>query len=544
MCGIWGFLSTQSVEMTDEMTAGFASVGERGRDDTQVVRVANSFLGFHRLAIVGQGVQPFHYQDDKYHYYMVCNGEIYNYRDLYELFLSGTEYEKEDANDCEVLFRLLIQQGRSFNWSVVRGVFAGVFSRIGKNSESHLLFRDHYGVRPLYYGTSMSQSHELRLSQVHFSSTLFGLNYLESSVYQFPPGVIMTVTGRRGDYTYSYQRIASRATPEYNHNYTSSLSSKIVRESLIRAVRVQSHADRPICCLLSGGVDSSLVASILAYYSPTPIHTFTISTEAGGLDVDYAAKVAAHIGSVHTHVKVSTQEALAVIPEVVRVTGTYDTTTIRAATWQYLIAKYISEKTDFKVLFCGDGSDEVHGSYLYLKYAPSLKEFDAECKRLVGDIHFFDVRRADGATSCHSLELRVPFLDQEYVNNYFKLHLTVRNRPVEKALLREAFSGTVPDGSRTWLPSEVLHRRKEAFSDSTSTAEEPWRVTIQRHVQTLDLPEKPYTHLPPLTDEMGWYRALFEGHFGDRRETVLPYYWMPRWVSVPDGEPSATAYAS
>lgn len=541
MCGIWGIISTSPVQVSEEMSKCFQSVQERGYDGTNLVSVGNSQMGFHRLAIVGlgeSGNQPFHYEDEKYHYYMVCNGEIYNYQELNSLFLTGTEVEPKSGSDCEVLFRLLITLGKSLRMSLVRGVYAGVFSKLHKKSGTaiHYIFRDTFGVRPLYYAITPKR--------VYYSSTLSGLNYLSHEVKQFPPGNVLSVKHPIGCeyHTYKYHKFHGNMTPEYSRNYPINLAPKIVRESLIRAVRVQSYSDRPICCLLSGGVDSSLVASILAYYSPVPIHTFTISTEAGGLDVEFAEKVAKHIGSIHTHVRVSTEQALGVIPDVIRSISTYDTTTVRASTWQYLICQYIAKNTDFKVVFCGDGSDEVHGSYLYFKYAPSAVDFDSECRRLVSNIHHFDVRRADGATSCHALELRVPFLDTEYVTNYLHLNLRARISHIEKQLLRAAFNCKVPDGSRDWLPIEVLNRRKEAFSDSTSTTEEPWRETVRKHVSTLKLSNKKYTYLPPVTDEMRWYRELFEQHF-QNRETVVPYFWMPKWILVPDGEPSARVYA-
>ena len=91
----------------------------------------------------------------------------------------------------------------------------------------------------------------------------------------------------------------------------------------------------------------------------------------------------------------------------------YDTTNVRVSVsvsiGNYLIAKYISGNSDAKVIFSGEGSDELTGGYLYMNQAPNCIEFDTECKRLLTDIHIYDVTRSDKCISSHGLEPRVEY---------------------------------------------------------------------------------------------------------------------------------------
>jgi asparagine synthetase B (glutamine-hydrolysing) len=190
-----------------------------------------------------------------------------------------------------------------------------------------------------------------------------------------------------------------------------------------------------------------------------------------GTDLLYARKVAEHIGSNHKEVFFTPEEGLAAIRDVIYTTETWDTTTIRASTGQYLVCKHIGTKTDARVVMVGEGPDEVCSSYLFNYYAPSGKALDDCAREYVEKIHMFDGRRADRCISRWGLEGRVALLDPEFISTYWKIPSESRHpkdKGIEKWWLRKAFDGT------DILPECVLWRKKEAFSDGISSKEKSW----------------------------------------------------------------------
>lgn len=228
------------------------------------------------------------------------------------------------------------------------------------------------------------------------------------------------------------------------------------------------------------------------------------------------------------HVVIDTIEnGLATIPQTVHTTETFDTTTIRASTPMLMLAKYIREHTDIKVLFSGEGSDEVNGSYLYFLYGPK-DEITPERRRLLDNIHFFDGLRADRTTSAYGFELRVPFLDTDVVGHLLDTPEVVAemlDTKIEKHYIRKFFEG--------YLPEEILWRTKAAFSDAVGYQ---WRKAILDHTKSLQIPDVEHKHLPPKTPEDKWYRMLYSEEY---EADHIPYFWRPKWVDVGD-EPSAT----
>jgi asparagine synthase (glutamine-hydrolysing) len=222
------------------------------------------------------------------------------------------------------------------------------------------------------------------------------------------------------------------------------------------------------------------------------------------------------------------------IPDVIRDIESYDITTVRASVGNWLVARNIRETTDIKVLFNGDGSDEVCSGYLYSMSAPSLEALDQDQKDLLQNISYFDVLRSDRSISSHGIEARTPFLDKDFVNVYSKVDIALRapkcvngasqeqDRVITKWYLRKEFD----DG--TYLPKDVLWRTKEAFSDGISSTERSWHTILKEYYQN-----------SLGTTEREMYRTIFESHFGPIKEGVqiIPYYWMPKWSNTDD--PSA-----
>ena len=312
-------------------------------------------------------------------------------------------------------------------------------------------------------------------------------------------------------------------------------------EYTINAVRKRVETtDRPVACLLSGGLDSSLVAAIASKYYKGTIETYSIGLE-GSEDLKYSKLVADHIKSKHTQIVMTKEDFLNAIPNVIYDIESYDTTTVRASVGNWLIGKYIRQHSNAKVVLNGDGADELMGGYLYIKKAPDSIEFDKECRRLLSDIHHFDVLRSDKSISSHGLEPRTPFLDRSLVMFYLSISRELRFSTTkdicEKYLMRKSMSKKFPD----ILPKEVLWRTKEAFSDGVSSKDKSWYLIIKEHIDYIVkinkhlslMMEKHFTYNNPKTLEQKYYRYLFETNYVNCG-AIIPYFWMPKYVNATD----------
>jgi asparagine synthase (glutamine-hydrolysing) len=527
MCGIWALLGKYTSQTN--VHACVKQLEPRGPEYT-AVKILDSkpvVLGFTRLAINGltpAGHQPFEHGGN----YLVCNGEIYNYKELAARWSLPLH---EGSSDCEVIPLLAERIGMTELCRTLDGVFAFVF--IG--ADSVYIARDPYGVRPLFQATTTEGA-------IVWSSEIKGLPTGCSEIQPFPPG-----TWRQ----YSFDG-ALRAEFRYHtvpHVKLAAFQDRDVarsalRSSLLSAVQKRLLSDRPIGALLSGGVDSSLIAAIAARELAkcgTKLHTFSIGMP-GSTDLKFAQLVADKIGSIHHNVIVSLQDFLDAIPAVVRDIESYDITSVRASVGNWLIGKYIKENTDIKVVFNGDGSDEIGGGYIYSYAAPSDEEFEAESERLLEEIHMYDVLRSDRSMAAHGLEARTPFLDKNVVATWRALPTAFR-RPVkgvqvEKAILREAFEAD------DYLPREVLWRKKEAFSDGVSSKEDSWYVRCAEEAQRTGITQAYVDmtthgwHNPPPTVEAFIYRIKFQELYGIDAVKVIPHMWMPRWIAGAN-DPSA-----
>ena len=491
----------------------------RGPDHTTVYNHPEFKMVFHRLAIhdlTSTGNQPFteHITPEEEFVYM-CNGEIYNYREI----VKRHGFTMTTGSDCEVVGKLFAL------YRDIRAVVAeldGEYAIAGivlnrKKLDTIVIARDPFGVRPLYWATSGSG--------FVFSSLIAGIGV--PGAEHVPPGDTWMV--RKNDIQFS--SYFSRDWIPKPVADTAQLRAHTT-SALISAVHKRLSSERSIGFLLSGGLDSSLVVAIaVQMIGKENVRTFSIGMP-GGTDLAYARKAATYLGTQHTEVLFTAEEGIAAIPDVVRACETYDITTIRASVGQYLLAKYISENTDIKVILNGDGADEAEMGYLYFYNAPNEEEAHLESINLLRNIHQFDGLRVDRCLAAHGLEARVPFLDPAFVNAMLSVPAYLRiptKERMEKQFLRDAFFELMPD----ILPTDILYRKKEEFSDGVSKTADSWFQILQRSIRC-DLTG--YPHIQPLTSEAAYYRKLFDEMFPGQHE-VVPYYWMPSWSSSSD--PSA-----
>ena len=542
MCGIWAWIRKVSSDSelgsqkhAELWESGVKTLAARGPEGSQWLDLNGATWCFTRLAINGleeSGMQPFTWSGKKWAW--MCNGEIYNSKDLeYSI-----PYHPASGSDCEVLGALWDScNGDSVAFArALDGVFALVMYQQMKHANKYVIARDPYGVRPLYY--SFSETEGWRFASERKALEPFMAE--GQMIYEFPPGEVWEIN----------QNSVSSSVKKYKYHVTPWVKGVRGVDSLAKelraAVQKRLMTERPVAALLSGGVDSSLIAALvqssLKELGKPSLKTFSIGME-GGTDLVYARKVAEWIGSDHHEIVVTADEMFDSIPAVIRDIESYDITTVRASVGNWLIARAIREKTDCKVVFNGDGSDEVFGSYLYFYRAPSDFAFERETQRLLEEIHKYDVLRSDRCISSHGLEARTPFLDKQFVAAAMSYPTDLR-RPskalgrMEKQLLRDAFADS------GLLPPEVLYRRKEAFSDGVSSQEKSWFEIIQEKINERGLVPHDWKIKAevddiwpmPKTKEAYYYRSLYNMMY-EHTGKLWPF-WMPKW-SPETTDPSA-----
>lgn len=556
MCGIWAYLSKlgRFHHKDVEYYTAFNAIKERGPDRSRYMELNGKIpmkIGFHRLSIMDlstKGDQPFVYETREKTIYALTNGEIYNYKKL----ITDHNLSPVSGSDCEVVPLLYMKYGFEKTISLLVGEWACIVVEIDNLTDDTVLYaaRDQMGVRPLFYSSD--------IRGYAFSSEMKGLIPISQKVHTFSPTYYVKISVSKSSgpdvsglvptfkrdkdfsmsidwkewYLPTYPREVSLSLPQIKNR---------VRELITESIETRLDADRPIACLLSGGIDSSLVAAIAANYMKQRgkrIETFSIGMP-DSPDVYYAQKVADYIGSIHTVVPFDPTDGIKAIPSIIKTIESYDITTVRASTPHFLLLKWIRENTDIKVIYSGEYMDEVAGSYLYLHNAPSPNDFHKECVRLVKDIYLFDSLRADRCIAGNGIEARVPFSHQPFVEFYLSLDPELRmprpspelgiSNKLEKALVRESFFQT------GLLPDEIVTRTKNAFSDAISHESKSWYQYIEDYTnisitdEEFDSRRERYPFNTPITKEAYYFRMWFETVFESHNTDTIPYMWLPKW---------------
>ena len=539
MCSIFGIFGLQPGDDLQALRRQALDLSQRqrhrGPDWSGVYVDDGAILVHERLAIVDPagGSQPLLSEDGQLA--LAVNGEIYNHRALKDELTRP--YAFQTASDCEVINALYVEDQPASFLNRLNGIFA--FALWDKAKGRGIIARDPIGVCPLYWG------HD-REGRLRVASEMKSLVDDCADVAQFPPGHWYdTATGTLAKY---YER----PWRKYEAVEGVEVSPQELREAFEAAVHRQLMTDVPYGVLLSGGLDSSLVAAVAARYARHRIedgdrteawwprlHSFAIGLE-GSPDLA-AAKIAAEaLGTVHHGFEYTFEEGLDALPEVIRHIETYDVTTIRASTPMFLLARRI-KAMGVKMVLSGEGSDEVFGGYLYFHKAPDARQFHEELVRKLDALNNFDCLRANKSMMAWGVEPRVPFLDREFLDVAMRMdarHKMVHRgsdgaQRIEKGVLRQAFEG--------YLPEQILWRQKEQFSDGVGYG---WIDGLKAHAEVqvsdreLAAADKRFPVNPPQTKEAYFYRSVFERFYPSpaAAETV------PGGKSIACSSPAAIAW--
>lgn len=521
MCGILAVLNStdDSVAMRSKIIALSRRQMHRGPDWSGLHQSGNHFLAHERLAIIDptSGDQPLFNEDKTIS--VTVNGEIYNYKDLMAKILEQKPDRKfATQSDCEVISHLYELYGDEVA-SMLDGFFAFVI--LDKRTNTFYAARDPIGITCMYIGWGKDGS-------VWLSSEMKCLKDDCTRFQQFPPGhYYSSKTGEFHRYYNPKFYLDFEAKPEVFPSKPLDLGE--LKGAFEKAVIKRLMSDVPFGVLLSGGLDSSLVASVAARHLGQGgvwgrLHSFCVGL-AGSPDLAAARKVADFLKTDHHEFTFTVQEGIDAISNVIYHIETFDVTTIRASTPMFLMSRKI-KALGVKMVLSGEGADEVFGGYLYFHKAPSKEEFHSENVRKIQDLYKYDCLRANKSTMAWGVEARVPFLDRDFLNVAMSIDpaekmIDKSKGRIEKYIMRKAFD----DAEQPYLPSEVLWRQKEQFSDGVGYS---WIDGLKEHAEKMvtDAQFKAAQHRfpdnTPKTKEAYYYRSIFETHFPQRSavETV------------------------
>lgn len=517
MCSILGAfdLKTDPQELRPQVLEMSKKLRHRGPDWSGIYCGEKAILAHERLSIVDpqSGNQPLYSKDRKH--ILAVNGEIYNYKELRKQ--TEDVYEYQTNSDCEVILALYKKKGVDFI-EELNGIFA--FALYDEEKDLYLIGRDHIGIIPMYMGTDAN-------GNFFVSSELKGLEGYCNHIEEFKPG--HTLCSLDGEMKKWYVR----DWMEFDTVKDNATSIEDLKQALEDAVHRQLMSDVPYGVLLSGGLDSSITSALAKKFSKMRIededqsaawwpqlHSFAVGLK-GAPDLIAAQKVADQIGTIHHEINFTVQEGLDALKDVIYHIETYDTTTIRASTPMFLLARAI-KAMGIKMVLSGEGADELFGGYLYFHKAPNAQELHEETVRKLGKLNMYDCLRANKTLAAWGVEGRVPFLDKEFIDVAMRLNpqdKMITSERIEKWVVRKAFE--------EYLPASVAWRQKEQFSDGVGYS---WidnlKIMAEETVtdQDLETAKFKFPINTPRTKEEYMYRTIFNEHFpSDSAARCVPF---------------------
>lgn len=584
MCGIFALIEETNInpENQQDVWDNYKNVinyvsknldhrGPDSKGNKLIIESNKTVLMLHtRLKITGDNsLQPIVNKDNTV--YLIINGEIFNWRSLEkELNYKCTQ------SDCEIILPLYEKYKNNIQVLLhkLRGQFS--FFLYDLRNKHVLIARDPIGVTPLYSGyhpklkrfvvsselKCLTMSDNDNNSFVDNIKIFYPRRYIYTSINDKPINTLMEYSK---EYMNFYDNYKVLNEFNYNNNEIVTIRNEItntIKNKLTDSVRLQLqdliNSDSPdFGVLLSGGLDSSLITSLVVSLAKSMgytkrIKTFSIGINENVPDLIAAREVSKFLDTDHHEFYFTIDQGIKAIETVIWYTESYDCTTIRASTPMFLLTKAIKEKfPQIKVLFSGELSDELL-CYLYGANAPSELDFQIETINLVSNVHMFDCLRSNKMCMANSIEVRVPFTDINFVRYILNLHpkwkifgkqneidKVLDRHKMEKHILRDAFRG--------YLPDNILYRKKEQFSDGVSgfnKEKDNWIDAITHfcnkkyNLYEFETLRNKYVHNRPDTKEKLYYRNIFCNLFNNSSYQNTSEFtvkmWEPKWSNTKD----------
>lgn len=431
MCGIAAIIG-ETKQDKKELEAILLSIIHRGEKKhfNESANLNTCVLGMNRLAIVDRerAKQPMKSADGRF--FVVFNGEIYNYKDLQkELIKKGYKFSTD--SDTEVLVNGYAEWGEKL-LERVSGMFA--FFIYDKKENDFFAARDPIGVKPLYWTKDEK-------SNYYFASEIKSLAVLPQikTINLFPPAHFM-IGGKLKKYFVLPTKI--------NREVSEEEATETIRKLFDNSIEIRVQTDLPVAVYLSGGIDSTavLATAIKYHHNVTAIIVGSENSTDRKTAVRYCEE-----NKIKYIVKTppSEKELAENIKEIVKTTESFEPNMIRQSAVSYHIAKTAAEN-GFKVILCGEGADEIFAGYPEFTILNSPEEIEKKIIEFLSDLHRTQLQRVDRTSMAFTTEAREPFLDKDLLKFVLQLPAEMKikrngEKVITKYILRKAMSDRLPE---------------------------------------------------------------------------------------------------
>ena len=468
MCGIIGGNGFNQ----NTIKVGLDKTIHRGRDNSSFVDVDDFFMGHNRLSIQdlsNSAHQPM--WDANKEVCIVYNGELWNSSETNEL-RNSISIPFITKSDTEIILNSYLQNGIS-SFEFLDGMFS--FAILDTRINKVFVVRDYVGELPLWYAINND-------GKLVFCSEKKGLpisELFESQVKAIYPGTYLEYDYKTLEYsTKTYYKLPTEIINDDRETII-----KNIRKLLDEAVSVKMISDVPICTILSGGIDSVITTYLLSKRKPD-IQAFVVSMGDGDTindDIKFARIAAKEFGVNLNEIILTEQDVIDSIEETLYVIEQSRWQNLGSAIAQVALGKKINEM-GFKVVFSGDLSDEIFGSYGHIQawhYKP--EDYDKARRKLVEDVHKTNFLTTNQSIMWGgTVEVRTPYSWRPFVEYTLNIPPLYQNENGHmKPLLREAFRGEISD--------ELLWRPKVFFAKGCRTSDiiESKKNTLKTKLKSL-----------------------------------------------------------
>jgi asparagine synthase (glutamine-hydrolysing) len=450
----------EKVPDSNYLLNAFNKIKHRGPDNSNLIKINDICIGTHRLSIINtseSGNQPLELEKT----YLICNGQIYNYKELSVLHNININNIRSDVDI------ILHMYNKNIPINEICKQLDGDFSFILYDSIYDKIYvsRDCIGVRPLFYG--LNKNNKI----IAYASEMKALINLSEilTIKVFPPGMLFDDDNNNFiNYIdiYDSNFIVKNTISKLNIKDIQNNIYNLLKKAVIKRI---DESDRPVAFLCSGGLDSSIILCIAKEYLDSKnreLHVFSIEFDDDRSNSDdsfYCKRLTEILKVKYTPIKFNINDIKHNLENIIYQVESYDPNTIRASIPMYMLAKYLKENTNYKVFLSGEGADELYCGYNYFNQAKNADDIEAETKRLIKNIHMFDILRADRCFNSQGLEIRVPFLDKIFTKLSLGINGLLRGfvNQTEKHILRESFKNKYP----ALTMARIIDRQKERMSD-------------------------------------------------------------------------------